>query len=216
MANYTLELRQIVESCNYNLFDFDYNLYDNDHKEEFEQKFIDYFYFDEIGFKTVEIFKHRLRTKLNIIYPYYRQLYETELRCLDVDFMLNKDLKETYIRESKNLHESNLNSNNVSNDKSNSEGLGINSDTPQSSVDDIEKYMSSATKNKMNNTSVSNDELNSNSTNNSQSSEKTELLSQGNIGVTSSAELLSKWRGILLNIDLMIFEELRELFMLIY
>lgn len=216
MANYTLELRQIVESCNYNLFDFDYNLYDNELKEQFEQKFIDYFYFDEIGFKTVEIFKHRLRTKLNIIYPYYKQLYETELRCLDVDFMLNKDLKETYIRESKNLHESNLNSNNVSNDKSNSEGLGINSDTPQSSVDDIEKYMSSATKNKMNNTSVINDELNSNSTNNSQSSEKTELLSQGNIGVTSSAELLSKWRDILLNIDLMIFEELRELFMLIY
>ena len=42
------------------------------------------------------------------------------------------------------------------------------------------------------------------------------LTSQGNIGITSSAELLDKWRQVLLNIDLMIFEECYDLFMQIF
>ena len=41
-------------------------------------------------------------------------------------------------------------------------------------------------------------------------------LSQGNIGITSSAELLQKWRDVLINIDEMIIEECRDLFMMIY
>ena len=40
--------------------------------------------------------------------------------------------------------------------------------------------------------------------------------SQGNIGTTSSAELLEKWRNVLINIDEMIINECRDLFMTIY
>ena len=46
--------------------------------------------------------------------------------------------------------------------------------------------------------------------------EKTDLLSQGNIGITSSAELLQKWREVLINIDEIIIEDCRDLFMLLY
>ena len=48
------------------------------------------------------------------------------------------------------------------------------------------------------------------------SKEEYTLTSQGNIGITSSAELLDKWRQVLLNIDLMIFEECNDLFMEIF
>ena len=44
----------------------------------------------------------------------------------------------------------------------------------------------------------------------------TELISKGNIGITSSAELLKQWRQVLINIDEMIIEECRDLFMLLY
>ena len=44
--------------------------------------------------------------------------------------------------------------------------------------------------------------------------ERTELLSQGNIGVTSSAELLERWRSVLINIFEMYLEECENLFML--
>ena len=48
------------------------------------------------------------------------------------------------------------------------------------------------------------------------SKEEYSLIGQGNIGITSSAELLDKWRQVLLNIDLMIFEECNDLFMQIF
>ena len=47
-------------------------------------------------------------------------------------------------------------------------------------------------------------------------SEKTSFLSQGNIGVTSSAELLDKWRQVIINIDQLILNELEDLFLDIY
>lgn len=45
MSKYTLELNQIANSVDFSLFDFEYNLYDNELKEAFEKKFIDHFYF---------------------------------------------------------------------------------------------------------------------------------------------------------------------------
>ena len=53
-------------------------------------------------------------------------------------------------------------------------------------------------------------------TENGKTVEKTDLLSQGNIGITSSAELLQKWREVLINIDEIIIEDCRDLFMKIY
>ena len=46
--------------------------------------------------------------------------------------------------------------------------------------------------------------------------ETTQLTSKGNIGVTSSAELLEKWRKVLINIDELIINECSDLFMMVY
>lgn len=208
MSKYTIELNQIVNDLDFNLFDFNYNLYDNELKEAFQKKFIDHFYFYEIGLTPIARFKKALQIKLNDIFPYYKQLYETELRCKDIDFMLNKDLKETYTREIIGSVSANQSSTSTSNDTS----LNINNDTPQNKIDDLDQFMTSASKNTDNST------MNSSGTNNAEnnSTETYSLLSQGNIGVTSSAELLEKWRSVLINIDQLIFEECNDLFMLIY
>ena len=208
MSKYTLELNQIVNDLDFKLFDFDYNLYDNGLKEAFEKKFIDHFYFYEIGLTPIARFKKALQIKLNDIYPYFKQLYQTELRCNDIDFMLNKDLKEQYTRELTGNSSVNQSSTSTSNDTS----LNINNDTPQNKIDDLDQFMTSASKNTDNSTMSSNG---TNSAENS-STETYSLVSQGNIGVTSSAELLEKWRNVLINIDQMIFEECNDLFMLIY
>lgn len=208
MSKYTLELNQIVNDLDFNLFDFDYNLYDNDLKSAFEKKFIDHFYFYEIGLSPIARFKKALQIKLNGIFPYYKQLYQTELRSADIDFMLNKDLKEEYTRQLTGNSSVNQSSTSSSNDTS----LNINNDTPQNKIDDLDKYMTSASKN------TDNSIMNSNGTNTAENNsiETYSLISQGNIGVTSSAELLEKWRSVLINIDQMIFEECNDLFMLIY
>ena len=72
--------------------------------------------------------------------------------------------------------------------------------------------MSNASKSNANDESTSN----SNSQNTTKGKEKTSFLSQGNIGITSSAELLQKWRDVLINIDSMILDELSYLFLDIY
>lgn len=208
MSKHTLEINQIVNDLDFKLFDFDYNLYDNELKSSFEKKFIDHFYFYEIGLTPIARFKKALQIKLNDIFPYYKQLYETELRCKDIDFMLNKDLKEQYTRELTGNSSVNQSSTSTSNDTS----LNINNDTPQNKIDDLDQFMTSASKNTDNST------MNSSGTNSAEnnSTETYSLVSQGNIGVTSSAELLDKWRSVLINIDQMIFDECNDLFMLIY
>ena len=207
MSKYTLELRYIYEDENYKLFDFPYNLYDNDLKPWFEEKFYQHFMFYEIGFDTIGMFKQRLMSKLNDIFPYYRDLYKTMIRSKGIDFMLNKDLKESYIRELTSNSNSNQESNVTSNGLSTAGQL-----TPSliANSQKIDKFMDTAQKDNSSSNSTSTGESNGNS------KEEYTLTSQGNIGITSSAELLAKWRETILNIDLMIFEECNDLFMQIF
>lgn len=213
MARYSIELRTIKETANYNLFDFEYELYDNNLKPLFEEKFFEYFYFDEIGYPTVQRFKHMLKSKLHMIMPYYKQLYETELRAKEIDFMLNKDLTETFVRDLT----SNATANSTVESTGSNSGIndGFQANTPQSKlVQDIEHYMSSANRDKT--SSNYNDNNSSNSTTSNTGREETTLVSKGNIGITSSAELLEKWRKVLINIDELIFEDMQDLFMMVY
>ena len=207
MSKYTLELRYMYEDENFKLFDFPYNLYDNDLKPWFEEKFYQHFMFYEIGFDTIGMFKQRLMSKLNDIFPYYKQLYETEIRSKGIDFMLNKDLKESYVRELTSNSNSNQESNVTSNGLSTAGQL-----TPSliANSQKIDKFMDTAQKDNSSSNSTSSGESNGNS------KEEYTLTSQGNIGITSSAELLTKWRETILNIDLMIFEECNDLFMQIF
>ena len=207
MSKYTLELRYLYKDKKFKLFDFPYNLYDNDLKPWFEEKFFQHFMFYEIGFDSVAMFKQRLMSKLNDIFPYYKQLYDTEIACKNIDFMLNKDLKESYVRE--------LSSNSNSTQESNAATSGLSTAgqlTPSliSNSQKIDKFMDTAQKDESSSNATSTGESTGNS------KEEYTLTSQGNIGITSSAELLDKWRQVLLNIDLMIFEECNDLFMQIF
>lgn len=212
MAKYTLELRTISESNNLKVFDFDYSFYDNDLKKVFEDKFIQHYYYDEIGFETIGRFKQRLKAKLNEIMPRYSQLYQTELASKDINFLLNKDLKETFIREVDNT-------NNMTGDSLDKITGNDNTDYKESNLGNgnATLSMSSLTSiNESNNDFSNNKSTNSNVVNKGNEREQTTLVSQGNIGITSSAELLEKWRNTIINIDQQIINECKDLFMTIF
>ena len=215
-SKYTLQLYYIYKDDSYNLFDQPYNLYNNELKPYFQEKFFQHFMFYEIGFDNINIFKQHLISTLNDIYPKYKQLYETEIRCQNIDFMLNKDLKESYVRKLNGESEGNSQATSSSDNTSTSNDLSIANDTPQNKIDDLDKYMTSASKSNSNSTNNSTSNANNTIKNKSSNSEEYELISQGNIGVTSSAELLEKWRNVLINIDLMIFKELENLFLFVF
>lgn len=208
MAKYTIEIDTMLRDKNFNLFSFEYDFYtDNiEIKKKFEQKFIDRYRFNEIGFETVARFKHYLKTSLNEIAPYYKQLYESELRCNDIDFMLNKDYTETFIKNidsiSKSTESQNSNYSDLTNESNINDGV--------SDVSLANGNLTSVTGNE-NTSTVSGTGSNENKQN-----ENYTLTGKGNIGITSSAELLSKWRDIMINIDQMMLDDLADLFMSIY
>ena len=142
--------------------------------------------------------------------PYYKQLYQTELRSKEIDFMLNKDLVETFERslqsDSNSLNDLTVNNTGVNNNlESNIENGNASLDLDKGSLTNVSK--STLTDN-TNSSTIINDKTSQNET--------TKLISKGNIGITSSAELLEKWRKVLINIDELIISECSDLFMMVY
>lgn len=194
MANYTIELRTILEN-NVNIFDFNYPIFDESYRAKFEENFINHFYYREIGFETISRFKHHLKTELNILMPYYNKLYMSqglEQRILD-----NYDVTETFER---NVTGSKTGVNENSNKQ-------LFSDTGRKRVDinDID-YVSTINKETNNTTSNVNDENN----------ERWSRTMKGNIGVQTDADAIMKYENSLKNVDLLLFEELEKLFMQIF
>lgn len=275
-SKYTIELRYLLNNGEHDIFNFNYDFYDEGRKLNFERKFINHYFFHEIGCESVARWKHMLKSKLDMIAPYYKQLYETECKSKGIEFLLNKDLKETFIREltsdtDKNI-ESFYNVNSKTDSKANNKNdyssltesknenitssknnnsFSNNIDFIESNINNGNASLSKDSLTNINNTNeknttkeenssnakdsnktdikdttnndysgVTNNSTNGNNKNvsleNSIEKEATTLISQGNIGTTSSAELLQKWREVLINIDEMIIEECRNLFMLIY
>ena len=217
MANYTIELRQI-ENCLCYLFPKGFPFYTDSEelRKNFIQKFYDEYMFREIGFETTERFKRCLLGKLNLIMPYYEQLYQTELECKDINFMLNKDLTETFEREITGTSEVNSNATTNASGTSSANSNDMMYDTPNTRIDDITKYPTQGSQGENNASTTSNATSTNNQTGENSQTERTSLISQGNIGITSSAQLLKEWRDVIINIDKMILDDLEDLFLLLY
>ena len=207
MASYTISLYSLENAESFKLFT-DYDFYLEENKKNFEKKFFDKYFDREIYCKNPYVFRRALLGKLNLIMPYYKQIYQTELEAKNINFLLNKDLKEEFIRDIENSAEGSA----TSTGTTTGESTTIFSDTPEGQISNIEKFMSNGTINKANDSTETNNVSNSTG----KTTEKTSFLSQGNIGVTSSAELLEKWRTVIINIDELILNELENLFLDIY
>ena len=194
MAIFTMTLMEIIKN-NVDIFDFDYEFYSEEHKEQFEEKFINHFYYDEIGSETIGRFKHNLRTMLNEIMPYYSHLYKTTL--YEYNPILNYDLTEEINRELNNIEE--LKGNTTNNNKS--------FDTPINFSTD--EYVNSPS-------FIQDDTTNNNHNRTGETKERHTRRTKGNIGVMSSQDLIEKERNIIINIDKLILEELNILFMGVY
>ena len=242
MANYTMEIRQMIDNPLIGLFTFDYDFYSDNpkDKEEFEKLFAQWYYFREIGFETPERFKMKLQAKLNVMMPYYRQLALTEwnkVRTVE-QMMTSKNLKET------TTHEQTINGNNessvngessqtgsstssqkqTSTNNQNVKSSNLNDGVSQSSLED--GFLTSTASSNDNSsqditgntsdTSGITSTQNSSGTNNQTLSESTTFTSEGDIGIQTPAYAITEWRKVLININQQIIDECRDLFMSIY
>ena len=217
MNNYTITLGEIVEN-DIEIFDFDYPFYNEERRKQFEQHFIEHFYFDEIGQETVARFKQRLKIKLNLIMPYWNKIFladELEQRILD-----NYDVTETFTREVENstsTTSNNTNNNtetftreveNSASTTSNNTNKNLASDTPVTRTDlnSNNDYYSSIIKDIGEGTSQAEGE----------SIENWTRRMTGNIGVQTDADAIIKYWQSLRQIELEIFKQCDDLFMGVY
>ena len=224
MSNYTIELRFLENPPMTKLFDFSYDYYMKDlvpeevyqqKKKEFENKFLEFYYFDEIGYKTPDRFKQRLKIYLDMGFKVWNERYKTELEVekQKINFLLNKDLIEERVTEGNATGNSSTTSTSTSNNNSSANNKNTVNDTPDTRFTTTENFATSITNDESttNSSNTINGETTNTSNQNSNINER--FISKGNIGVTSSAELLEKWREVIIDIDNEIIEGADKFFM---
>lgn len=237
----TVELRELVEN-GINIWDFEYpSYYEGEAKRAFERKVIDHFYFRQIGQETPARWLHYFRARIREIMPYYIQRYKSvEIMEKMEDPFESYNLTEEYTQKrvgkgGSTVTSSSSGSSTASSDKSttsNEDTVTDNtkrfSNTPQGSIDNLDKYLTEAT---IDNGTISHDTtLNEDSSESSSSTSEgtstsatndTEdttytLTRKGNIGVSTLAQEMNSFRTSFINVDLEIINELNDLFLLIY
>ena len=224
MSNYTIELRFLNNPPMTSLFDFSYDYYMkglvsdevyNQKKKEFENKFLEFYYFDEIGYKTPDRFKQRLKNYLDMGFKKWQERYNTELEVQkqNINFLLNKDLIEERTTEGNATGTATSTSTSTTNSNSNVNNKNTVNDTPDTRFTSTENFATSITTDETssNSSNTGNGETTNTSNQNSNLNER--FISKGNIGVTSSGELLEKWREVIIDIDNEIIEGADKFFM---
>lgn len=198
----TIELHELINDC-FVLFDFDYPIWSESAREELEMKILNHYAFREIGFETPAKFKHYFKTRMLEIMPKYVRLYTTTV--FKYNPIENYNMIEN--AEDSSRGKDSTTRDNTSSDKA----INKYSDTPQGTIDNIDDYMSQAQKTE--NEGVQNEKF----TGNRETVEKHTLTRKGNIGVTTTQQMIEAERRVL-EFDLFtsIIGELRDLFIGVY
>ena len=192
MSKYTTELRYIIQS-GFDLGLRNYPIFDENYRSKLNEKILNHYYMREIGFETAGLFKRYLNVKMEEIMPYYNQMY------LSAQIEFNPF--ETYSTSEE--YERSSTGDNTSQDEG--ENKSLQNDTPMGSLQDpfSENYATTSQKTNATNTS----KLQSSET------EKYNRKLSGKNDSKSNSQLLMEYRQSFLNIDMLIIEELDELFM---
>lgn len=202
MSKYTTTIKNLID----NEFDFglqDYPIWSEDYRPILNKKILNHYYENEIGFETANLFKFYLNNKMNEIMPYYNKMYNAEQKVLE-NMLDNVSLYEESNRENNNTI------NNISTSTTNTKNLY--QDTPQGKINLTKLEEQEWATNYTNNLSNINDSNESVGNNN----ENYTRYIHGNNGRKYNIELFKDIKANVLNIDLMIINELQDLFMQIF
>lgn len=214
------KIDEVIDNSWDKIFDFDVDIFDPDYKSVLCRKILMHYYTREIGFETVGLWKLKLRTKLTEIMPYYNKMYESTL--LEFDPLVDADYRT--IHEGKDNSNTNLNQT-TSNSGNRTDNIGGNdysvySDTPQGALVNVanETYLTDARKNMYNrqNSSQYTDAGGTNGTTVYSSTDEFVNHVVGKFPGRSYGKLLQEFRESIINVDMLIIGELKDLFMLVW
>lgn len=236
MSKYTTQVRFICEtsanltgstgfnnidnvlSKSWNKIFSDFPIFDERYRAELCMKILRHYYTREICCETVGRWKLFLSDKMKNIMPYYNQLYNSELLKIEPLVSVNRSVShEGSGSETKTTKRNGTNSSNSRTDGS-TDTWSYYSDTPQGGVAGLEsnEYLTNATHN------VGTDGTSSTLKGTTSDSEtgtgnRSDNYVDKILGYEGNqSEMLLKFRETFLNIDMMIINELKDLFFTIY
>ena len=205
MAKYTITIKSLID----NNFDFkmnNYPIFDENYRNTLNNNILYHYYENEIGFETASLFRFYLNQKLNEIMPYYNELYKAQKKIIDENLLLNN------VNLTERLTGSNT-TNTSSTSQSSNNGKNLFQDTPQGNISkqDINAENVYAT-----NITLNENSINDNSSATGSGTNEYLKTIVGNNGGKFNIDVLNDIKNNLMNIDLMIINELNDLFMGIF
>lgn len=223
MADFTMELREVMQFYDIGLVD--YPIFDEDYRPILNQRIIDEFLFQEIGYESCEMFIHQLNHKMRLNMPVFNKLYESTLLTIDPLRTMNIKTVSESLRnteaETKRLQESIQSALGTATSKSSTESKSraVNSQFPQQLLAANADYASAAADNVGESEVESNSSDKTDSTGESSSSGTDKETARGSSETTmsgfsgSQSDLLLRYRETFINVDSGVIEMLNPLFM---
>jgi len=200
MATFTSYLKDVLElypDIGLN----EYPLFDEGYRPALNKKIIDHFWNREIGHETHSLFIHQMRVRMNNIMPLYNQHYEASrikfdpLKTIDMKNVGEQDSTATSAATSK------------TDSASGAKSRAVNSDHPQELLSDTGDYATSSGDTIGTSTATG-------STDNTGTNTQTTKSEGGVSGFQgNAAAVIFQLRATFVNVDMMILNELDELFM---
>lgn len=256
-----LPITQRIEQALPAIFNFNYPIWSNEYKRTLEKKILMHYFNKEICCETVGLWKLYLEERLNLIMPYYNEIYKTV--AIDYEWLEDIDVVEHY-EGNKNIvgkikdssvgtiidssrgkvtdsgQDTTTSSNNETNTLTGTKtSKDLKSDLPQANYQGLDygtelHDTTSTDNNTTTHEATSNSTIDKNNVTDTTSNSNTDTSSSSNTDTTNTTndnfirshkglngsrsrqQLNLEYRQSLINIDKMVIEELKDLFMMIY
>lgn len=206
MATFTMELWEVLEHdpTIETVILQEYPIFDEAHRPVLNGKILDHFNNREIGQENISMWRLALRRKLNEIMPLYNQHYEISA--------INFNQLETVRISNTNISSGTTASTGESDNTSSSaaKSRAVSQELPQTLLSGNGDYATAAQDN-VSDTDASGAATESSTVNQDGTQDSETVGFQGN-----AALMLLQYRQSLVNVDMMIIEELQNLFMLVW
>ena len=200
MAHYTVTINNLQRN-NFNFGLQNYAIFDESYRTTLNNNILNYYLESEIGVETPALFKRLLNDRMKLIMNKYNVMYQAQVELLKTDLFNNVNLTESY----KGNSESNSTS------SGNGKNRRLYQDTPQGKIN-----MNDLNTNQVYATDYSIDQSDTTNNINDESTSGYVKRIIGNNGGMYNVDIFNKYINSFNNIDMLIINELQDLFMGIF
>lgn len=220
MAKYTVTVKSLID----NNFDFgltSYPIFDEAYRNTLNSNILNYYYEEEIGLETAALFKKYLNARMQLIMPKYNMMYEAQADLLENGILGNVNLTETMDKDTTASLDQTDNGNATQTGSSSANNKNLYQDTPHGSIsmetlDSQNVYATNFTIDSNSNSSSVQDYSTATRDQDASGTEDYVKTIVGNNGRKYNFEVYNNVVNNLKNIDMLIINELSDLFMGIF